>query len=219
MTTQRTVNTEVRQRQRIVRTYFYLVAMTIVYLAICPSTALGQTNYSDIWGNGDYIYGCGLTEDYYNSNNHTFGVSTILQSPNGRDASNGAGYSSPYARADVYLTFEESDLGDYLIDSQHDYFCPMVSEYYFAGSTGGAAAAQVYEVYYGFRSSTPNPYSGGTICTYQKCEVSPCGATYGQDWVGSGESCPAGYVDKFRKFIICWPRDHHHLGFNPCPSS
>lgn len=208
--TQNNKNTGQRQWKRIARINFYF-AMTIMYWASCPSSALGQTTYSDIWSDGSDIYGCGLTEDYYNSYNHTFAVATTIQSPNGRSSTTGAGYNTPYARADVSLGFDESDLGDYFLNSEHNYYCPIVSEYYFAGTTGAAAAASVYEVWYGFRYSVPNPYSGGTGCFYQKCEPSPCGGIEGQDWVPQGQSCPAGYKDTFRKFIICFHTEHVHL--------
>lgn len=195
----------------------------IVFITICINLpALGQmsytTVYSDAWGDETYIYGCGVTEDYYNSWGHTFNAITTITSPQGRTSTQDSGYNTPYGRADVVLEFQDNDSGTYLVNTEHYYYCPVVFETYYAGASTASMTGSVHEVYYGFRYSVPNPYSNGTICNYQKCDVAPCGSVVGQDWVPQGQSCPAGYKDTFRKIVFCFHRDHVHLPtFNPCP--
>lgn len=76
---------------------------------------------------GPYIFGCGVTEGYYDASGHYEAVSTTLYSPRGRAALGSADsqYTGVgYARADVSLIWEPEDFGDYVAISDHMEYCP-----------------------------------------------------------------------------------------------
>ncbi len=86
--------------------------------------------YSDTWVNSSWsrIWGCGVTEDYYNGYGHQYYVTTTLTSPMGRTASATSYTSSSYAYVDVKLDwpFDDGDLGEYLTTTEHKTLCPYI---------------------------------------------------------------------------------------------
>lgn len=120
----------------------FIFSVAIVFLSVMTTKpAFGQmqgvSSYSDAWGDDNYVYGSGVTDNPYNTYNHTFRAVTTIMSPNGRISTSDTGYSS-YATAFVSLEFDENDLGVYTVDTQHYDFCPIVSQEIYNGSTGSA---------------------------------------------------------------------------------
>jgi hypothetical protein len=109
--------------------------LLMLALAGPPAKAMtyGRVTYSDMSvGSDGTTYGWGVTDA--NSGGcycHTAKVSTTIRSPNGRTRTASDLYGSrghEYARADVYLPFEEE--GDYTESSTHWAFCPYCACYY-----------------------------------------------------------------------------------------
>jgi hypothetical protein len=200
--------------------------------ALCQGTPRSISMWSDVTTDGDqngdpsndytpdtaYVVGIGCTEtDYSNSPEYDYWVETTVSGPGGSSETLYS-WPDPYcSRADVYLPLQAEE-GTYNVDSEHYKASVYGGPEQYLGCTHEAAAAAKMEVYYGYRSSYPNPFSGGTICVYQKCAVADCGATTLEEWVGAGQPCPAGVMHVYRKFILCWHGEHYHFPtFNPCP--
>jgi hypothetical protein len=100
-----------------------------------PAGALGMTygqvKYSDAsMGSDGTIYGWGVTDA--NSGGcycHSAKVTTTLRSPNGRTQTftRSTTIGQEYARADVYLLFDQNDVGNYTISSRHWAYCRYCS--------------------------------------------------------------------------------------------
>jgi hypothetical protein len=82
--------------------------------------------YSDTWADDSdpsqiKVYGCGVSQDNYNSYGHTYWVTTTITSPSGRTTS-ATSYKSnsynAYARADVFLDWQ-NEFGDFTTNSNH----------------------------------------------------------------------------------------------------
>jgi hypothetical protein len=135
-----------------------IVVLTLIAFASSP--VYGQmgniSKYSDAWGDDNYLYGCGITEDQYNSYNHTFKAITTMTSPNGRVATQDSGFRAPSARADVLLTFDENDLGNNLISTQHYTYCPVVRQTASLGSTGASVRSGISSTCYTYYRHDPN---------------------------------------------------------------
>ncbi len=124
---------------------FVAIVFVGFFAASCPSVHAAGYMYSDMWMDdssptGNYaIAGCGVTEGSY-SDMHEYHVESRIASPNGRYMANDSGgYSPAYARADVWLSGDFADLGDYYISSDHWEFCIHgdggEQNWMFAGST------------------------------------------------------------------------------------
>lgn len=71
--------------------------------------------------------GAGYVYDPYNSCAHEYYVSsTVIQSPSGRTAT-GVEYAD--------LIFDENDLGSYSVSNDYSQFCPIIYQFYSAGSS------------------------------------------------------------------------------------
>lgn len=108
---------------------FVAIVFVGFFAASCPSVHAAGYMYSDMWVDdssptGNYtIDGCGVTEGSY-GDMHEYHVESRISSPNGRGmGSDSGGYSPAYARADVSLSWDFADLGDYSISSDHWEFC------------------------------------------------------------------------------------------------
>jgi len=62
---------------------------------------------------------------------HVAYVSTTLTSPNGRQAHLDVRSAHNSVREDVYLPFDENDLGEYWLESIHDAFCYLANAWIF----------------------------------------------------------------------------------------
>jgi len=112
-----------------------LVVMVVLFFALHLGGAVvtAQTAvYSEIWGddsnpNSFVIRARGITEESYNSYSHEYVVNSTITSANGRTAfdsvSNGSS-GQMYAIANTSLAWDENDLGNYFISSEHVTYCP-----------------------------------------------------------------------------------------------
>jgi len=120
-----------------------LLGIALVLLVaprIAGAMTYGRVTYSDMSvGSDGTIYGWGVTDA--NSGGcycHTAKVTTTIRSPNGRARTASDLYGSrdhEYARADVQLSFDQNDLGEYMESSVHWAFCPYCNCYYVNGGT------------------------------------------------------------------------------------
>lgn len=175
----------------------FLFWLTIVFLHIVIATPAfaqmqGSTTYSDSWGDGDYVYGSGVTDSPYNSYNHTFRAVTTMTSPLGRVSSYDSGYGS--GAAFVSLSFDEDDLGLYTVETDHYDYCPIVFAEAFIGHSGSSVRTGRTLLCFNFYELSDS----GLNCIYilqNPCEnVTRCKKTV--------ESLP-----KIAN-VSCWPKVH-----------
>ncbi len=129
---------------------FFMAAVFMALFAISPASAQQVAHYSDSWISGkvytgdsiDYgedstnsitVVGAGVTDDSYESDGHTFNINVKLTSPNGRVSQDfGSDYTMWYARTEVELPWDSSDIGQYTVRSKHWSHCPNDPDgYYF----------------------------------------------------------------------------------------
>ena len=171
----------------------FFFGLTVAFLHIVfasPAFAQmgGSTYYSDAWGDGEYVYGVGVTEDYYNSYNHTFRAVTTMQSPLGRVSSYDTGYDSS-AVAYVGLSFDENDNGIYTVNTDHFNYCENILREISLGSSTAAAKSGVTNVCFRFLFLTSN------VCQYSRefpCPVTKCNLDFSHSYtLAPGEAtCP-----------------------------
>jgi len=116
---------------------FFVVLITVGVFAQSAYGQMGYTyNYTTASADysGGYVHGCGVTYGDYNTYGHTYSANTTVTSPEGRQASFGTGFTSGPAVADVFLEFEEED-GDFLINTEHEEYCPVVQSIIFIGTS------------------------------------------------------------------------------------
>jgi hypothetical protein len=101
-----------------------VLVSTLAVLVVMAVPAHGITKYSgaSVGSNGT-INGWGVTDAYQGGMWHTAYVTTVLTSPNERVANSGQRSGSDWVRADVYLVFDETDLGTYTSNGDHQYYC------------------------------------------------------------------------------------------------
>lgn len=143
-------------------------------------------------GTDSIIYGWGITDA--NSGGcycHTAKVTTTIRSPKGRTQTASDIYGSrghEYARADVRLLWDETDLGDYTESSTHWAFCPYCNCYYVNGQTTSTYLKLGVSHVCFYRPI----YVGSGYCSYVRKD--PCGsncrAATASVYVG-GSACPA----------------------------
>jgi hypothetical protein len=89
--------------------------------------------YSDTWADDSNpsqikVYGCGVSQDNYNSYGHTYWATTTITSPSGRTTS-ATSYKTnsynAYTRADVSLDWQ-NEFGDFTTNSNHTGCCPYM---------------------------------------------------------------------------------------------
>jgi len=119
------------------RTSFNFIAAAMMTVFFCVST-FGQTmyviTYSDVWGDADYLYACGVTDAY--DWGHNGRVSTRITAPNGYYNEVDSGEQSDYARADVSFPIYGTPVtGEYFVQSEHWQWCPTAFQLEYAGST------------------------------------------------------------------------------------
>jgi hypothetical protein len=112
---------------------------------------------------------------------HVAYVTTTLTSPNGRRVSaNGTTVGPGHSRADVYLLFDQNDLGDYTVSSVHDAYCNVMGHF-----INGVGTQKVFKVGMSFICYVSPTDTGGGWARYtraQQCDVTcapPPGYTKG----------------------------------------
>lgn len=180
---------------------FWLTVAFLHVVIAAPAFAQmqGSANYSDSWGDSNYVYGSGVTDSPYNNYNHTFRAVTTMTSPNGRVSSTDTGYSS-YAAAFVSLSFDDDDLGLYTVDTDHFNYCPIVHSEIFVGHSGAATRTGrvilCYD-YYDYDAAT-------NLCNFQiqtNCPVNRCktgNASHHRSRAADLGFCPAKVAVKFK---------------------
>ncbi len=184
--------------------FFWLsvVLLNVVIAAPAFAQMQGSANYSDAWGDSDYVYGGGVTDSPYNNYNHTFRAVTTLQSPGARVSSYDTGYGS-YASAFVSLSFDANDLGLYTVDTDHYDYCPVVFQEIFVGSTADSTTVKLSSTWF------VDPLMGTR--TYP--QTYDC--TYGRDCGGALPTCTqTSWTAQCKKPWVCRDSD---VSFSFCP--
>lgn len=184
--------------------------IAVIICGFATLTVFGQMSaytYSDLWAddNGN-LYGCGVTDEGYNTYSHQARVITTLTSPNSRSSSQDTGYQGSYACATVYLSFDESDIGMFNLSSDHIAYCPVVFQEISYGSTfDSGTAATGYSITW-WRRSTPSSQPGN--CNYNKVASCTASCAPADPW---SRACTTLYVRAFRSYVsilgkkICIP--------------
>ena len=153
--------------------FFFGLTVAFLYIVIA-SPAFAQmgssTYYSDAWGDGSEVYGVGVTEDYYNSYNHTFRAVTTMQSPLGRVSSYDTGYDSS-AVAYVGLSYDENDNGVYTVNTDHFNYCENILREISLGSTSTGVRKGMVNICFAF------DIQSGNTCNYvmqSPCPITRC---------------------------------------------
>jgi hypothetical protein len=121
---------------------FYLLTMFVLIIFFAVISCHAQTTYSDIWFDdsdvdsdrlyeegeavpGAYVFAYGASQDNYNTYSHSYWVYTTIHGPDGRTGSSTSSTSSSYAYAEVGLgwTYDESQVGDFTVDTVHYLNC------------------------------------------------------------------------------------------------
>lgn len=130
--------------------------------------------YSDIWLNSNWnrIWGSGVTEDNYNAYGHWYYVTTTLTSPTGRIASVTSYTSSSYAYAEVRLDWPsaDSDLGEYVAETDHSTLCPYIGFWIAMAHTSDKQLVGISTACYRFVGVDP----GAGICIYMPVDGCNC---------------------------------------------
>ncbi len=131
--------------------------------------------YSDEWvsANWNRIWGCGVTEDYYNSYGHQYYVTTTVTSPIGRAASATSYTSSSYAYVDVRLDWpsdDSGDFGEYLTSTEHRTLCPYIGFWVTMANTQKRAYFGISTACYHFAYVDP----GAPVCVYLPVDGCNC---------------------------------------------
>lgn len=166
----------------------YFLAGTLLLILITVPAAYGQATYSDIWiddtnvnedGEGAVIIGRGVSEVDYTYED-AIEVETTITSPNGRTVTNTV-FGELSAQADVELTWDWDDVGDFLISVTRYPVCsdgwyseegPML-EHGYNGSTG-----RIYWYPVGYRRCPRNSFTAFRSfpigVSYLKMRVESC---------------------------------------------
>jgi len=93
---------------------------------------VAPSNQNTIYEEGDvvsgyYVVGCGVTDETYNNYGHACSVNTTLTSPNGHIASSSFSSDGSYAQAEAAIDwdFNDPEPGEFSVESEHSYFCPI----------------------------------------------------------------------------------------------
>lgn len=185
-----------------------VILLTAVASSSAPAMTYGQVKYSDATMDSyGTIRGWGVTDA--NSAGcycHTAKVSTTIRSPNGRtqtrsDLYGGRGHE--YARADVYLVWDGSDLGNYTESSTHWAFCPYCNCYFVnAAVTSAYFKVGLQQVQFYWDTFQDPPYG----CYYaNNCEPAPlgsyCGPAFFTTALNKGTP-PYCYIFDSRRYIF-----------------
>jgi len=133
--------------------------------------AFPYSTYSDIASNYDYIFGYGVTDVTDYQYTHYATVQVVLQSPNGRTNSTYISQTNSVS-GDTYLSWDDGDLGNYVVTTTHWGYCTFMGGYFINGVTTSDSLVTGISVTCGNLVSC-TPFNGvSTTCTYQKMQ--PC---------------------------------------------
>ena len=108
----------------IVRTIARRFACIAVLTVVFASPGYGYAWYSGTSvGSNGIVYGWGFTDASAYMYIHTAYVTTTLRSPHGRVASSGQLSAFNTVSSNVYLTWDSTDLGNYITTSDHLFVC------------------------------------------------------------------------------------------------
>jgi hypothetical protein len=155
------------------------------HAGIYSSAALGSDGRVNAWGVTNVT-----------AMQHTASVRTTLRSPHGRTVSaNGAWMGPGHSRADVYLAFDQSDLGTYTVNSVHDAYCSVMGHFINAVGTSFLPIVGTSSVCYAFPDSQVSDSAG--YCYYSlktPCNVQCNSARVAVNEFKPGVVCPQVYV-------------------------
>jgi len=154
--------------------HFKLWFLCLVISLFLGPTAFGQVAvYSDTWlDNSDpnnlKIIGRGVTQDDQNYYGNSYWVVTTVTSPSGRTATSTSYQDASYAEVETPLVWQENDLGNYAIQSQHwvctpDDGCYVVDSTSAVIGTGISHAAYVENVEFADGTANFIPIQGCNV--------------------------------------------------------
>lgn len=159
--------------------FFSIALLVSLFVVFSVTTVKADSTYSDAWldDSSEAIAGCGVSEGSYMMQ---YWVQSSLTSPNGRRAigySAGGGdsrvYTAGYARADVFLLWDWSDVGDFSVTSDHWLVCPDPNQAYleaFVGSTFASLPLGI-SVSVLYKAGPPNPQGQILYFVVANCNV------------------------------------------------
>lgn len=187
----------IRTMKRNVSFWLTMVFLLVVIAVPAFAQMQGSTLYSDSWGDDNYVYGHGVTDEPYNTYNHTFRAVTTITSPLGRNSSYDSGYGDGVAF--VSLSFDENDLGVYYVTTDHYDYCPIVLAASFIGSTTVTALSGITLVCYDYssyrRSTNECVYRIQDDCPVTRCRIT---AYTRYKWPHPSNSCPIKVYVKYK---------------------
>ena len=138
------------------------ILLGVVALLVLPSAAYSYSMYSGTSVGGDgTVLGWGVTNASFPNMWHTAYVRSTLQSPNGRRVDSGTLSNDNSVRADISLSYDGTDLGDYFVTSYSDGYCHRVNTYLFRYTFSGSEITVPYVVFTLRTSGTVSADNGG----------------------------------------------------------
>lgn len=219
----------VQQHQRGVAAVNLRLFVVAVFISLCAaSLTSGQAIYSDTWTDDQafddtgisFTFGCGVTEDAYNSDGD-YWVETTMTSSTGRSAS-GTSYLSPTsARIEVALTLTENDTA-FTTQSAHWKKLSDGSSYILSNSFSTINRQALYELDYGSPARLSTTRCDYTICEHSKSNTCYNFLRYSTTFHSEGrtdDDCPRGLIVWYGKFVFCTRLSKRPLNYDPCTSS
>ncbi len=133
--------------------------------------------YSDAGSDFSVAWGRGTTDSDYNVYGHQYNVTTTIRSPKGRTSTAYGSRSTSHSEATASLSWDDSDLGDYMIESVHTEYCPYVNQEWQLPRSRTVISLHVsYSCWLWIPSKLISGASGGYKCKYETL-ARPCEAT------------------------------------------
>ena len=108
-----------------------LIGLLLIFAA--PARAITTYSGTSVGTNGN-VYGWSVTDAYVGGMYHDAYVTATLRSPKGRTASSNREARST-VRADLYLSWDPTDMGWYDEEAEHQYFCWIAMLMFALGET------------------------------------------------------------------------------------
>jgi len=200
-----------KSQQNIIR----IICLVLLHL-LGYYPAFSYSTYSDLASDGQYIFGYAVTDATNYSYTHDATVQVVLTSPNGRSDSTYISNSNSVTGTTV-LSWDDGDLGEYLVSSTHWAYCSAMGGYFINAVTTAESGQMGW-------SRTGYNYidNGGNSCKYERKD--PCyvrcyqqaGYTYTSGQASNWPNCWTRYSG-YEKFV--WTPDGYrcvgtvlHLG-------
>jgi hypothetical protein len=176
-----------------------IASLVLLYL-LGSVPAFPYSTYSDLTSNGQYIFGYGVTDVTDYQYTHYASVQVVLQSPNGRTNSTYITQTNSVS-GDIYLSWDDGDLGNYVVTTTHWGYCTFMGGYFINGVTTTESGQMGW-------SRTGYNYidNGGNSCKYERkdpCNVrcyQPAGYTYTSGHLSNWPNCWTRY-SAYEKFV------------------